>query len=342
MKTLLILVVTGSAFLTGCASVSEPEAQRAVQVAQSEKIEVPLEQVNCLAMPVSGDKQDFSVNLPFNNQYLALPSGETPFVAYQLPQGNVTVTIDSLVQPASGKQSAQVLAPAAALLNSDNQIIKTLDTQNVEYVKPGFLTSESLSLKVNTANSDASCLLVYTTDQQRSSRTKLMNEAKEYARVHGVVAPPVADTFARHGDIGELKISVKQQAVAQAPIRVNTSTNTVPVTDSFRRPMTRHYVDGVQGALKNKQLDKAIELRTELKQVIKATDQYFSSQYGKAASKIIMPTKPMEQEGFAGKAMYHYQTEVGRYLKLGQASSALKQMDNLKGFQESVDQLFNH
>ena len=340
MKQWLILSTTSVCFLAGCVNtpdnqLSTPESPAAiVQPRQYE-----LEDVNCLAMPVTADKQKFSVVLPFNEQYIKMPTGNSPFVAYQIPPGHFKVTIDSFVVQSSN--SAELFYPEVALLNNNKEIIRTIGGHEVHYIKPGFVKPEGVSVSVDTTASGASCLLVYTTDKQRSVKTLLMNEAKEYAKVHGVVPAPFPDTYANHGDKGQLIISIKGQPAALAPVVITAGMAALPESDTFSEAMKKHYLDGVKKALVNGDLDRAIELRSELKELSKATQGYFSSQYGKAADKVIMPRPPMKEEGFLGRALYHYQSEVGRNLQSGQASSALKQLDYIKQWQDIIDMSFN-
>ena len=301
--------------------------------------QVDLKEVNCLAMPVTVEKQKFSVVLPFNNQYINMPTGNTPFVAYQIPTGNFKVTIDSfIIQSAS---SSELFYPEVALLNDNGEVIKTIGGNQVHYTNPGFVKPEGLSLSVDTTALNVSCLLVYTADVQRSRKTLLMNEAKEYAKVHGVVPAPFPDTHASHGDKGQLIISIKGQPAALAPVFVTAGIAALPESDTFNQSMQEYYLDGVNKALSDGDLDRAIELRTELKELSKAAQGYFSSQYRKAADKVMMPTVPLEEEGFSGKALYHYQSVIGRNLQSGQASSALKQLDYIKQWQDIVDLSFN-
>ncbi|OED42520.1 hypothetical protein ACH42_12220 [Endozoicomonas sp. (ex Bugula neritina AB1)] len=228
------VAVTGIFLMTGCTTPSDSPLDKAnawsTVVVNTQ--EVDLSEVNCLAMPVSSDKKRFSVKVPFNNEYLKLPTGRTPFVAYRIPQGHYTITVDSYVVNPESKRDAEIFYPEIALINDEQVVTERIGGEKVKYFKPDVVKPEGLSLSFETSQTHASCMLVYTTDEQRLGKTRLMNEGKEYAKVHGVVPPPLPDTYATHGDVGHLSISLKgPSAIMSLPSC--SGTDLLPISDSF-------------------------------------------------------------------------------------------------------------
>ena len=306
----------------------------------SGKHAIPLKEVRCSAMPVSSDKLRFTTRLD-QGSWVALSSGNSPFVAYSLPQGTSQINIQSLPLHASKQNKAEIFAPEAALMDRNNQVIRTI--KSFKYKKPGFISQESLSatIKLNhIEDQHAACLLIYTTDEARSANTVLMNEAKEYARVRSVVAPPVPDIVARHGYNGELNLSLK---ISETPPLTPALPVAAPqpVPDSFNDAMKSHFLDGTRQAIAENNVKKALSLRSEFNNIIQNIEAYFISQFGRDKDKTIQPTAPLEDEGFADKVIYHYQSETYRYLTTGQTSSALRLQDSLKHMQHQLDVIFD-
>ena len=336
----LNIAVTVTLLISGCSYFQSPSETSQAHSPSKPRL-ISLTEVKCKPMPVTDNQLKFSAKPGQENVSVQLPSGITPFLAYTLPANTQEIEIQSYPLHAGNYEKAEIFYPEAALLDHNNQVLRIIN--NAKYQRQGIISTESLTSLVRLNHIEdqrAVCLLVYTTDQARSKKTPLMNQTKEYARVRGIVAPPVPDVTARHGDNGDLRFSLKSDdtsplATAALP------TIQQPVSDSFNNAMKSHYLDGIRKAIADKDVKKALALRTEFNNVLHATKGYFVSQFGRDKDKIIEPSAPFEDEGFAGKASYHYQSETYRYLKNGQASSALKLQDSLKHIQQQLDVLFD-
>lgn len=336
--TVLLSLLTG-----GCSTFDAPapsDLSVPLSSNQQGKQLSSLSEIECAPMPLANGQTSFSAPVNKKTNTIELPGGVTPVVAYALPAGSLDIAISSLVLNGHHREKAEVFYPEIALLDSNNQIIQHISTGQVSYRKPNFLNPESIHSQFKLNNS-ASCMLIYTTDELRTGTTTLMNEAKEYARVRGVVPPPIPDIEARHGNNGSLRIRVKHSAeVAVAPVQHPTPT-TDPVSDSMESAMQQHYMEGVRQALSEQDVRKALALRSELNELVQSTEGYFVSQYGKPADRIILPAPPLPEQGFMGKAQNHYRSEIARYLQSGHGSAALKLLDNLQHLQNQVNELFD-
>ena len=218
------------------------------------------------------------------------------------------------------------------------------------YQKPGFMMDEGVFTTFtidNRVQNPATCMVIYTSDEARQGKTKLLNEAKEYAKVRGTVALPFPDTYAKHGDKGKLTITLKSSpeyasfAPPSAPVTVSAGPVALAEADPFTKKVKEHYLKAVGENLQKGNISTALDKRSELKEVAKATEGYFASQYKLAANEISKPAEAKSKDDFAGKALNHYQVKIADYLKAGKASSALKVVDEVRVVQEEVDRLFD-
>ncbi len=165
-------------------------------------------------------KNKIIVEINSVKQKLKLSTGISPFLAYALPENALTengiydVKLNSAVLHGDSRKKAEIFYPNIALLNKQGDVIRTLDNEQVKYQAPGFLTPEGhvMQFSVDNRGRDVvSCMVIYTTDEARKGVTPLLNEAKAFARVRGVVPPPVPDIIARHGDDGKLMIKINKR-----------------------------------------------------------------------------------------------------------------------------------
>lgn len=326
--------------ISGCSYFQSPPETPQKQYSPKPPL-VSLSKVECKPMPIHADQLQFSVKIRQETASIQLPSGTTPFLAYSLPANTQEIEIQSSPQHAGSYEKAEIFYPEAVLLDHNNEVLRIIN--NAKYQREGIIATEYLSsiIRLNhVEDQHATCLLVYTTDKARSEKTPLMNQAKEYARVRGIVPPPIPDITARHGDTGELSFSLKPgETLLSAPVMSMPAQQ--PVPDTFNNAMKSYYLDGTRTAIAEKDVKRALELRTEFNNVLQTTEGYFVSQFGQDKNKIIEPYAPSDKESFAGKAIYHYQSETFRYLKTGQASSALKLQDSLKQLQHQLDAIFD-
>ncbi|WP_263082008.1 MalM family protein [Endozoicomonas sp. Mp262] len=304
----------------------------------------------CQAMPLVPGKHSFKVGVGQGNDTISLASGQSPVLTYGLPEtGFHEITVASAVLH-DGKGKEQIFYPQVSLLDREGNVVRTIGAEQVQYQKPGFMADEGVITSFvldNRVQNPATCMVVYTTDEARKGKTKLVNEAKEYAKVRGTVALPVPDTYAGHGNKGNLTITLKSsQAYTMTPVvapsvSVVKTPAVLPESDPFNKKVRAHYLNEVGDSLKQGEITKALDKRSELKEIARATEGYFASQYQLGMGQVTKPAPVKSSEGFAEKALHHYQEKIAGYLKAGQASSALKVVDDVRAMQEAVDQLFD-
>ncbi|WP_257280619.1 MalM family protein [Endozoicomonas sp. ISHI1] len=341
--------------LMGCSHFNSRE--ETIKQPDSEgKVYNSVKDITCHPLRYPADKKQARIVVNEFTSRLKQSSGETPVLAFSLPQTGIhKVTINSYVVKDDDKE--QLFYPAVALLDQSHNIIAKVPERQIKYKKPGLTNAESIEAQFTIDNDKLSseqavCMLVYTTDELRKGKTTLMNEAKEYARAYGVVAPPVPDPVAIHGNAGHLAISIKSSEVAFASMPntpLAASAAVIPGAlsveeDPFTKEVRQHYVDAVNKHLKSCDIARAMLARAELGNTLRDTEEYFVEQYGKPADKLNSPKTPGFEDGYteyAGKVLYHYQLQVYDYLKTGQGAAALKVIDQIKATLEKVDQLFD-
>ncbi|MGI9273961.1 MAG: MalM family protein [Endozoicomonas sp.] len=348
--------------LAGCATFNNSEPP-AIEPTVAGKTYHSLSDVQCQPLTMASGKNRAKVVVNEFTSRLEQPEGKTPIVAFSVPgNGYHQISIDSYVvksvvksavKSGAGQGGEELFYPEIALLDQNSQLISKLDSHSVGYKKPGFTTPEGVGASFTIDNRalsgrKAHCIVIYTTDDLRQKKTTLINDAKEYARVRGVVPPPIPDPIARHGDTGNLAITIKSsETFGAAPVAVTPPAQSVmptpaqlPETDNYLSSVKEHYVSGVRNALEQGEISKALDLRSELKEVSKATESFFISQYGKPKDQLAVPAAP-EKAGYATEVMHHLQGSIVEKLKRGEGAAALKQVDKLRAVQEEVDRLFD-
>ncbi|KEQ19437.1 hypothetical protein GZ78_05685 [Endozoicomonas numazuensis] len=344
-------------FLTGCSYLDIHDTfqeETPEQVESEGKLYDSIKGIKCQSLKFPEGKSRARVVVNEFTSRLKQPSGETPFLAFKLPETGVhKVIIDSYVIK-EGDQEA-LFYPEIVLLDKKGSIVGRVPKSQVKYRKPGFTTPEGIEAQFVVDNripsaERATCMLIYTTDALRQGKTTLINEQVAFAKARGVVPPPVPDPVALHGIQGHLGITMKSSGAFTSevvPLPVATSmtalTADLPpaVEDSFSKEVKQHYVDAVNKSLKSGSISHALDARSELRNIVRATEGYFVSQYGKSAEQLSAPKAPDNKAGYAGKVLYHYQMQIADHLKSGQGAAALQTVDQVKSIQEEVDQLFN-
>jgi len=226
-----------------------------------------------------------------------------PVAAYSLPanQGELTVTLSSEVA------HNQVFAPNVLVLDENLRPAAWFPSRFFTYQQPGVMSADRLEgvMKLTPALGQQKIyLLVFTTAQDLSQTTTLVDPAKAYARGTGHAVPDIPDPIARHGVEGKIKLKVSTssassilvgplfgssgpapvtvgntQPVAQAAARTAPATPSAPLvedTESYFNQSIRQAVD--QG-----NIDKALKLLDEAERVgsTSARKTFISSVKGK-------------------------------------------------------------
>ena len=352
-----LLIATGY----GC-SMLQPDAKpESVADANQGKVFNSISDITCQPLVLVPGKDKARVVVNEFTARLKQPSGITPVLAYQIPRDGLhRISIDSFVVHHSGTGSFEqndneLFYPEVALLDEHNVLISKVDPAHVAYKAPGFTTEEGVGTSFSIDNrgqipDKTACLLIYTTDSLRKGTTTLINEEKEYAKVRGVVPPPVPDPVARHGDTGHLLIKIKSEDAMQVirPVAAPVAATVVhkpaeavtQVLDKDTEAVRNHYVDGVKTALAEGNISEALDKRAELRLVTNQTEEYFLKNYGKTAASL-STVQTSSGNSFAEKARNTYIQRIGDYFKAGKGSAALQLLDEVKQLQSDVDHLFD-
>ncbi|WP_354008270.1 MalM family protein [Endozoicomonas lisbonensis] len=357
----LIAVVIATGY--GCATFQADEQEGGLPDANQGKTFHSIADITCQPLVLMPGKGRARVVINEFTARLEQPSGLTPVLAYQIPEhGMHKIAIDSFVIHHSrfgdgGQGDNELFYPEIALLDQNNVLISKVDPGHIGYKKPGFTTEEGVGTSFTIDNRGAmpdkpACLLIYTTDALRKGTTPLINEEKEYAKVRGVVPPPIPDPVARHGNAGHLMISVKSDGLmpASRPAVVLAAAShqvvhkparpASPVLDQRTREIRNHYVDGIKNALDQGNVSAALDQRTELKSITADAEYYFLNNYGKPKA-VIQSVHGDAGGSFADKARNVYKERMSDYFKQGKGSAALQLLDEVKSLQMDVDQLFD-
>ncbi|TCL05949.1 maltose operon protein MalM [Sodalis ligni] len=133
-----------------------------------------------------------------------------PAVALTLPanQGSLEITLASVIKHES------VYAPNVLVLDEQMHPAAFFPSSYFPYQKPGIASSNRLegTLKLTPVLGQKQIfLLIYTTRQDLTGRTKMINPAKLYAEGVGNAIPDVPDPYARHSANGTVEVKVRSE-----------------------------------------------------------------------------------------------------------------------------------
>lgn len=223
--------------------------------------------------------------------------------AYSLPanQGELTVTLSSEVT------NNQVYAPNVLVLDENMRPAAWFPSRFFTYQQPGVMSADRLEgvMKLTPALGQQKIyILVFTTEQDLSQTTTLMDPAKAYAKGTGHAVPDIPDPIARHSREGKLKLKVSTSSTASilvgplfgssasAPVTVG---NTQPVVQNNVRPTPMvkqapmvqetdsYFNQSIRQAVEQGNIDKALKLLDEAERLgsTSARQTFISSVKGK-------------------------------------------------------------
>ncbi|QGU86214.1 maltose operon protein MalM [Erwinia sorbitola] len=202
--------------------------------------------------------------------------------AFALPadRGSLEITLSSI---ATGKT---VYAPNVLVLDEQMRPAAFYPSSYFPYQQPGIVSSDRLegTMKLTPALGQKQIfLLVYTTRQDLSETTQMVNPAKAFAAGVGNAVPDIPDPIARHTPTGtlSLKVSAEQKTgnvmigqifpssapAATTPVVVG---NTAPAAAAPAKPgepmlddSESYFNDAIKKAVKAGNVDKALKLLDE-------------------------------------------------------------------------------
>lgn len=223
-------------------------------------------------------------------------------VGYSLPanQGELTVTLSSEVV------NNQVFAPNVLVLDENLQPAAWFPSRFFTYQQPGVMSADRLEgvMKLTPALGQQKIyLLVFTTPQDLTQTTTLLDPAKAYAKGTGNAVPDIPDPIARHAPDGRIKLKVSTSSASSilvgplfgssrpAPVTVgNTQSATAvshPAPAAKPAPLekdTEHYFNqSIRQAVDQGNIDKALKLLNEAERLgsTSARNTFISSVKGK-------------------------------------------------------------
>ena len=153
------------------------------------------------------DSQYFKLDA--NAQAFAFSTGKSLLQAFAIPDEleRATLTIDAIA-------GATVFAPTVLILNRDYGVSRAIDSRNFRYTPGGFMEPQRLRGKVyldrrkESELADEKYLIVFTTDQDLRGSTRMMSEAKLYARAHGLGTSGLPDPIVEHAATGVFRMGI--------------------------------------------------------------------------------------------------------------------------------------
>ncbi len=222
--------------------------------------------------------------------------------AYSLPanQGELTITLSSEVV------RNQVFAPNVLVLDENLQPAAWFPSRFFTYQQPGVMSADRLEgvMRLTPALGQQKIyLLVFTTAQDLTQTTTLIDPAKAYAKGTGHAVPDIPDPVAQHSRDGKIKLKVSTSSGASvlvgplfgssrpAPVTVG---NTQPVAPAAVRSTTApaaplvnetesYFNQGIRQAVDQGNIDKALKLLNEAERLgsTSARNTFISSVKGK-------------------------------------------------------------
>jgi len=161
------------------------------------------------------DTQFFVVNA--EAQAFAFSTGKSLLRAFVIPDEleRATLTIDAIA-------GATVFVPTVLILDRDFRVSRAIDSSNFKYTPAGFMEPQRLQGKVYLDRRQGGelaaekYLIVFTTDKDLRGSTRMMSEAKLYARARGLVDPGLPDPIAQHAATGVLRMGAGDLEVSAA------------------------------------------------------------------------------------------------------------------------------
>lgn len=223
------------------------------------------------------------IKLTASSPQISQGNVEGAVAAFTLPadRGSMEITLSSLVT------DNQLFAPSVLVLDEQMRPAAYYPSSYFTYEKAGIMTSDRLQgvMKLTPALGQKQIyLLVYTTRDDLTKTTKLLDPAKAYAMGVGNAVPDIPDPIAKHIPTGNLRIKATaeqgmgnvmigliQSTPASAPVVVGSAvqpaTVAAPVAAKTAEPMlseTENYFNqAIKDAVKAGDVDKALKLLNE-------------------------------------------------------------------------------
>ncbi len=143
------------------------------------------------------------------SQAFAFATGKSLLQAFVIPDEleRATLTLDAIA-------GATVFVPTVLILDRDFRVSRAIDSSNFKYTPAGFMEPQRLRGRIFLDRHQGGdlagekYLVVFTTDKDLRGSTKMISEARLYARARGLANPGLPDPVARHAATGVFRLSV--------------------------------------------------------------------------------------------------------------------------------------
>ncbi|NVD08527.1 maltose-binding protein [Vibrio sp. JPW-9-11-11] len=204
------------------------------------------------------------MTIDHRSQTLSNSLTESPVGVFSIDSDYVGLKI-SLKSPVN---ELTVFAPNLAVYDQDFNLIQNFDSSHFSYNRDDFILGEALSgdveflvpESVNRLN-----FVVYTTASDLMAETVLIHPAKAMAIAKRNDPPKIPDPIAKHVDFGEIEISIEPLSLS-----VNKHTGSSVITTkapqvAVLEDTRNYYIRGIEKAVAENNLDKALSLLEEAK-----------------------------------------------------------------------------
>ena len=143
------------------------------------------------------------------SQAFDFSTGKSLLQAFVIPDDleRATLTIDAIA-------GATVFVPTVLVLDRDFRVTRAVDSSTFRYTPAGFMEPQRLRGRVYLDRHQGGelagekYLVVFTTDKDLRGSTRMISEARLYARARGLADPGLPDPVAQHAATGVFRLGV--------------------------------------------------------------------------------------------------------------------------------------
>jgi maltose operon protein len=154
----------------------------------------------------TGKTQFFEIG-PGSQAY-QFSTGKSFLQAFRIPDDldRATVTVEAIA-------GGTVFVPTVLVLDSRFRVTRAIESDRFRYTPAGFLEPQRLkgNFKIDrtrqTGPTAERYFLIFTTDRDMRGSTRMISEARLYARARGLADPGLPDPVARHAAAGVIRVS---------------------------------------------------------------------------------------------------------------------------------------
>ncbi len=356
MKRLALCVALG--VLTGCVSNAPkaPISSIKSEVSYNSFSAVQYQALDILdgSIKVQADISPLTFNLKMDGQ-------ESAVLGWKVPTyGVYKITLNSQIKRSNFGRTAVAFMPDVLLLDSQFNIIRSIDAVTMKYQKPALMAPEMLSQTFSIDNRNpvvppVEYILVKTSDEARQHSVEVVDMDKEYAKVRGQTPPLTADIFTRAAEEGTITLDVEPLATgyyARSPeVKIPASPSVTKTFTGIDTPAvvtdvqfdtlatSRDFASAVREKLNAGDVTKALEMRRFVGELKMKTEQLFTKLYQQPVGNIVVENALIDTTT-ENKLAYHYEQQMKMYFKQGHKQMALKLIDQINDLSNQVDRMF--